>query len=179
VTFVEAFPQFSILRGFVITTVGGDTLWANNVAACRDLPGVLRAAADALWGRFSNLYDYVGRDGSQSADRDRYCDDVITSTIYGTDHQIVRIHPIPGERALILGYRLDRLIGLNRAGSQRLFAMLQDHIAGPENVVRWRWHAGDVAIRDNREAQHKAVDGYGDAARIVRRVVVSGPVSVG
>ena len=179
VTFVEAFPQFSILRGVVIPAVGGDTLWANTVAAYRDLPDVLRATADTLWGRFSNLYDYVGRNGSQSAERERYYNEVITSTIYETDHPIVQIHPITGERALILGYQLDRLIGLNRADSQRLFAILQDYITRPENVARWRWHVGDVAIWDNRATQHKAVDDYGSAPRIVRRVVVSGPVSVG
>jgi alpha-ketoglutarate-dependent taurine dioxygenase len=33
VTFVEAFPLFSILRGVVIPPVGGDTVWANTVAA--------------------------------------------------------------------------------------------------------------------------------------------------
>jgi taurine dioxygenase len=33
VTVVEAFPLFSVLRGVVIPPVGGDTVWANTVAA--------------------------------------------------------------------------------------------------------------------------------------------------
>ena len=33
VTFVPAFPLFSVLRGVVIPPVGGDTVWANTVAA--------------------------------------------------------------------------------------------------------------------------------------------------
>jgi alpha-ketoglutarate-dependent sulfate ester dioxygenase len=32
-TYVEAFPQFSVLRGVVIPRVGGDTVWANTAAA--------------------------------------------------------------------------------------------------------------------------------------------------
>ena len=32
VTFVPAFPLFSVLRGVVIPPVGGDTVWANTVA---------------------------------------------------------------------------------------------------------------------------------------------------
>jgi taurine dioxygenase len=36
-----------------------------------------------------------------------------------------------------------------------------------------------VVIWDNRATQHKAIDGYGDRPRIVRRVTIDGPVSVG
>ncbi len=48
VTFVEAFPLFSILRGVVIPPVGGDTVWANAVAAYETLPPLLRDLADQL-----------------------------------------------------------------------------------------------------------------------------------
>src|SRR5215831_12485668 len=59
VTFVEAFPLFSILRGIVIPTVGGDTVWANAVAAYETLPKMLRELADQLWALHSNNYDYA------------------------------------------------------------------------------------------------------------------------
>jgi hypothetical protein len=45
VTFVPAFPLFSVLRGVVIPPVGGDTVWANTVAAYDTLPPVLRGLA--------------------------------------------------------------------------------------------------------------------------------------
>src|SRR5215831_5940205 len=48
-----------------------------------------------------------------------------------------------------------------------------------ENIGRWRWSAGDVVIWDNRAAQHKAIDDYGNEPRIVRRVTIDGPLSVG
>jgi alpha-ketoglutarate-dependent sulfate ester dioxygenase len=57
--------------------------------------------------------------------------------------------------------------------------MLQNHVTRLENMVRWRWSAGDVVIWDNRATQHKAIDDYGDQPRIVRRVTIDGPVSVG
>jgi alpha-ketoglutarate-dependent sulfate ester dioxygenase len=57
--------------------------------------------------------------------------------------------------------------------------MLQDHVTRLENMVRWRWSVGDVVIWDNRATQHKAIDDYGDQRRIVRRVTIEGPVSVG
>jgi taurine dioxygenase len=52
-TFVEAFPQFSVLRGVAIPPVGGDTMWANTVAAYEALPPVLRGLADQLWALYS------------------------------------------------------------------------------------------------------------------------------
>jgi alpha-ketoglutarate-dependent sulfate ester dioxygenase len=58
VTFVPAFPLFSVLRSVVIPPVGGDTVWANTVAACETLPPVLRSLADQLWALHSNVYDY-------------------------------------------------------------------------------------------------------------------------
>jgi hypothetical protein len=61
-----------------------------------------------------------------------------------------------------------------------LIAILQAHVTRPENTVRWRWSAGDVAMWDNRATQHYAIDDYGTQRRIVRRVTVAGdiPVSV-
>ena len=38
---------------------------------------------------------------------------------------------------------------------------------------------GRCVIWDNRPTQHKAIDDYGDQPRIVRRVTIDGPVSVG
>jgi alpha-ketoglutarate-dependent sulfate ester dioxygenase len=59
VTFVDAFPLFSVLRGVAIPPVGGDTVWANTVAAYETLPPLLRGLADQLWALHSNVYDYA------------------------------------------------------------------------------------------------------------------------
>src|SRR5262252_9487915 len=59
VTFVPAFPLFSVLRGVVIPPLGGDTVWANTIAAYATLPPVLRGLADQLWALHGNVYDYV------------------------------------------------------------------------------------------------------------------------
>jgi taurine dioxygenase len=56
--------------------------------------------------------------------------------------------------------------------------MLQSQVTKLENTVRWRWHAGDVAIWDNTATQHCAVNDYGDQKRVVRRSTVRGEVPV-
>jgi alpha-ketoglutarate-dependent sulfate ester dioxygenase len=179
VTFVEAFPQFSVLRGVVIPPLGGDTVWANTVAAYETLPPVLRGVADQLWALHSNAYDYAATRPNATARQVRRYETVFKSTIYETEHPVVQVHPLTGERAIILGSLVRRLLGVSSAESAHLFAMLQDHVTRLENMVRWRWTAGDVVIWDNRATQHKAIDDYGNHPRIVRRVTIDGPISVG
>ena len=180
VTFVDAYPFASILRAVAIPPVGGDTLWANTVAAYRDLPQELRDLADRLWAVHSNEYDYAARRPSASDEETRRYHETFTSIVYETEHPIVHVHPETGERALLLGHFVKRIVGLSSADSAHLFALLQNHVTAPENVVRWRWDAGDVAIWDNRATQHYAVNDYGDQRRVVRRVTLDGvvPVSV-
>ena len=179
VTFVPAFPQFSVLRGVVIPPVGGDTVWANSVAAYETLPPALRGLADQLWALHSNVYDYSAMRPNATARQVQRYQTVFKSTVYETEHPVVQVHPLTRERALIVGYFVRRLLAVSSADSAHLFAMLQDHVTRLENTVRWRWQAGDVVIWDNRATQHKAIDDYGDQPRIVRRVTIDGPVSVG
>jgi taurine dioxygenase len=152
VTSVDAFPLFSILRGVVIPPVGGDTVWANTVAAYETLPPVLRGLADQLWALHSNGYDYAATRPNATARQVQRYETVFKSTVYETEHPVVQMHPLSGERAIILGYFVRRLVGVSSADSAHLFAMLQDHVTRLENTVRWRWSAGDVAIWDNRPA---------------------------
>ena len=179
VTFVPAFPLFSVLRGVVIPPVGGDTVWANTVAAYETLPPMLRGLADQLWALHSNAHDYGATRPNATARQVQLYQTVFKSTVYETEHPVVQVHPLTGERAIILGYFVRRLLGVSSADSAHLFAMLQDHVTRLENMVRWRWQPGDVVIWDNRATQHKAIDDYGDQPRIVRRVTIDGPVSVG
>jgi alpha-ketoglutarate-dependent sulfate ester dioxygenase len=142
VTFVEAFPQFSVLRGVVIPPLGGDTVWANAVAAYETLPPVLRGVADQLWALHSNAYDYAATRPNATARQVRRYETVFKSTIYETEHPVVQVHPLTGERAIILGSLVRRLLGVSSAESAHLFAMLQDHVTRLENMVRWRWDGG-------------------------------------
>ena len=180
VTFVDAYPKASILRSVVAPAAGGDTLWANAATAYSDLPDELRELADKLWAIHSNEYDYAhGKRNTDPAVIEAYRK-VFASTVYETEHPIVRVHPISGERSLLLGHFVKRIKGFSPSESQGLFNILQNYVTRPENTVRWRWRAGDVAIWDNRATQHYAVDDYDNQDRIVRRVTLSGelPVSI-
>lgn len=176
VTFVADYPRASVLRAVVVPRAGGDTLWANTAAAYAHLPPPLRDLADRLWAVHSNEYDYAAVKPHISAEQLNAYRKVFTSTVYETEHPVVRVHPVSGERALLLGHFVKRIKGYAPADSTQLFNLLQGHVTRPENTVRWRWGVGDVAIWDNRATQHYAVDDYDAQPRIVRRVTVAGDV---
>src|SRR5258708_27307876 len=90
VTFVPAFPLFSVLRGVVIPPVGGDTVWANTVATYEALPPLLRGLADQLWALHSNAYDYGATHPSATARQGQRYETVFKSTVYETEHPVVQ-----------------------------------------------------------------------------------------
>lgn len=185
VTFVDAYPKGSILRAITIPEAGGDTLWANGETAYEGLPEPLRQLVNTLWAVHTNVYDYAAvlqnapKNDEAGKSRSQFNQNVFASTVYETEHPVVRVHPVSGQRSLLLGHFVKQFVGLNQADSARLFNILQDHITRPENVVRWRWRAGDVAFWDNQSTQHRAIADFGLQRRTLRRATVNGEVPVG
>ena len=183
VTFVDRPPILSVLRALIVPEVGGDTLWANTVAAYRDLPDDLCQLADRLVAVHSNGHDYGRVDvaalkGKLSPERLAHLQ-AFVSEVYETEHPVVRVHPETGEPALLLGGFAQRLVGHSLSESVDLIRILQAYVTRPENIVRWHWREGDVAIWDNRATQHYAIADYGDQRRRMQRVTTAGIPVVG
>lgn len=178
VTFIDTYPKASILRAVVVPEAGGDTVWANTAVAYQNLPSELRHLADQLWAVHTNDYDYGGRHPNRSQEDLERHRKVFASTVYETEHPVVRIHPETGERTLVLGHFVKKIKGLSSSDSNHLFSVLQDHVTRLENTVRWHWKAGDIAIWDNRATQHYAINDYGEKHRVMRRVTLVGEVPV-
>ncbi|MGW3744423.1 TauD/TfdA dioxygenase family protein [Streptomyces sp. NPDC005146] len=179
VTFVPAYPAFSILRAVTIPPYGGNTLWSNTSAAYAELPEPLRALADSLRAIHSNDYDYAAVRPDARPEAFAKYREVFTSTKFRTEHPVVRVHPETGERVLLLGNFVQRIAGLTGRDSRALIDLFQSHIERPENTVRWQWQTGDVAIWDNRATQHYGVDDSDTHDRKLRRVTVDGDVPIG
>ncbi|MBD3887500.1 TauD/TfdA family dioxygenase [Phormidium tenue FACHB-886] len=177
VTFVDRPPLGSILRAVEIPSVGGDTVWANTVAAYQDLPNYLRNLADQLWAVHSNAYDYATGTVNLSEEFKTYRQ-TFESTVYETLHPVVRIHPESGERVLFIGGFVRRIQGLSQTESDDLLRLLQAYVTRLENTVRWRWQEGDVAFWDNRATQHYAIDDFGNQPRRVQRVTLVGDLPI-
>jgi taurine dioxygenase len=156
VTFVVNPPQVTTLRSIVVPPYGGETLIANEGAAYRDLPAALRELADSLNAVHSNKYDYV-RPAART-DLEREYDDIFVSTVYETEHPVVRVHPLTGERGLFIGGFVQQLQGLSKSESVELVKIFQSYVTRPENIVRWTWSPNQLVIFDNRITQHYAID---------------------
>ncbi|CAM2902951.1 TauD/TfdA dioxygenase family protein [Acinetobacter celticus] len=178
ITFLDAYPKASILRSIVAPEVGGNTVWANTTTAYNDLPEELKTLADSLRAIHSNNYDYAAKASVPAEVLAKY-KDFFNSTEYETEHPLVRVHPETGEKTLLLGHFFKKFVGYSAADSRRLFDLFQNYVEKLENIVSWRWEAGDVAIWDNRATQHRAINDYGDQHRVVRRVTLEGDIPVG
>jgi alpha-ketoglutarate-dependent taurine dioxygenase len=183
VTFVDRPPAISVLRAITLPPYGGDTSWANTVTAYESLLPALKAFAEQLRALHSNDYDYAARSGGgvqeKSVKDQRHFAEVFTSTVYQTEHPVVRVHPETGERSLLLGQFVRRILGVSASDSRYLFDLFQQHVTRLENTVRWRWAPGDLAMWDNRATQHYAIDDYADLPRTMHRVTVAGDLAVG
>ncbi len=179
VTFVDRVPAFSILRGVTIPAYGGSTVWANTVTAYETLPPQLKALVDDLWAVHSNDYDYANHFTEEGDANTQFSREQFASTVYKTEHPVVRIHPETGERSLVLGHFVKNFVGFNTKESSALFNLLQDRVTKLENTIRWTWAPGDVAIWDNRATQHYATADFDTQVREVRRITVQGDVPVG
>jgi taurine dioxygenase len=181
VTFVDRPPAFTLLHAVVIPPVGGDTLWASTVTAYQSLPPELRDLADRLRVLHTNDFDYARtfNRGERVDPALEAAHEEFISTVYETEHPLVRVHPETSERSLVLGGFARTVLGFTPQASRDLIRLLQDYITRPEHTVRWRWREGDLAIWDNRATQHYAIADYGTAHRRGERVTVAGPVPVG
>ncbi len=178
-TFTDRPPAFSVLRSVIIPPCGGDTVWASTVAAYEHLPEPLRLFADQLRAVHTNAPDSASSPVVYTDEATRLHDEEFESTIFETEHPVVRVHSETGERSLMLGGFAQRIVGLSGGDSRTVISLLQNRVPTPENTVRWHWRQGDVAMWDNRATQHYAVNDYGNIHRVVKRVTVAGSVPVG
>jgi taurine dioxygenase len=163
-------PAASILRGVTIPPYGGDTQFANLVAAYNALSPTLRQFIDGLRG----VHGYGKVTGNALTQTNRKS--------FSSEHPLVRVHPETGERALYVSPAFLRsIVGLTARESQALLELLWEHLVRPEFVVRFRWNAGDVAMWDNRATAHLAPEDIfeTDFERQLYRITLVGDIPVG
>lgn len=174
-SFLPSPPQATVLYGNVVPPVGGDTLFANQVAAWDALPDATKSRLKPLQGIHSARRGYA-RDGMYG-ERDkgrsmaiRYGDDALATQA----HPIARVHPETGRTALFVspGYTIG-IDGMPDAEARALLIELFRHQARDEFVYRHRWRPGMLVMWDNRCVVHAATGGYDGHARLLHRITVA------
>jgi taurine dioxygenase len=171
-------PMASVLRADVVPEYGGDTSFANLVAAYEGMPNVMKALADSLRSvNFRTPPLLGGRRRLTGEPMDQELDPFMA------EHPVVRVHPETGERALWIGSGWSQyLVGLSAAQSRRLLDLFFAEAEKPEYTVRFRWEPGSVAFWDNRSTAHLApsdLRALRGLDRRLYRVTIAGDVPVG
>lgn len=176
-SFFEKPSAVTILYGEVIPSVGGDTVYASMERAWEMLSEPLRhfleplraihSAREAFDPRTTGDAKYKG----EAAIQYTYSDAIYEET----EHPVVRTHPVTGRKSLYVNPMFtQQIVGLSKAESDGLLAMLYDVSTRPELTCRVRWEPGTVTVWDNRWLQHYAIDDYADAERLMYRVTIEG-----
>ncbi|MFG1795728.1 TauD/TfdA dioxygenase family protein [Nocardia sp. NPDC049149] len=169
-------PAASILRAEIAPEQGGDTGWTNLVAAYENLPAALREFVDGLRAE----HRFGGSRPVWNADSD-YAKKVAAAPLV-TEHPVVRVHPVTGERALFVNPGFTtRIVGLSPSQSDAVLKLLFDEVANPAYTVRFRWAKGSIAFWDNRATAHLAPSDLDhlDVTRVLYRTTLEGDIPVG
>lgn len=168
VTFRERPALGAVLQLREVPEVGGDTMWADMAAAYDNLPEAVRRRIDGA----RAVHDFLpGFERFTPAGRLAGFQEQFPPV----EHPVVRRHPETGRRMLFVNSSFTtRIVGWDRAESDRMLRLLFQQAHVPEYQVRFHWQAGDVAFWDNRATQHYAVGDYGTSRRVAERVAITG-----
>ncbi len=160
--------SLTMLYGVVVPSTGGDTQFTNMYAAYEALPAETRARIDGM--------KVVHKYKSSRTNRVAVLSPEEMANMPAATHPLVRTHPDTGRKALYLNpNRMEEIVGLPRAESDRLIDELVAHAIQPQFQYRHVWRQGDIVIWDNRCTMHKANADYPDGERrLMHRVIVAG-----
>jgi taurine dioxygenase len=155
----------TILYAIELPKTGGNTLFADMVAAYEALDGELQGRIEGL--KALNVYDYDAGATHTASD--------VSPDAPRHVHPIARTHPVTGQKALFVNRLMTRsVVGLPEAESRELLEALFDHQENPAFVYEHRWRLGDLLMWDNRCTLHARRDFNAEETRLMRRLTVLG-----
>ena len=159
----------TVLYGMAVTSVGGETVFANMYMAYDRLSDDLKSRINDLMGL--NIYDYAAR-GRVDLDQD-------ISDINHWVHPLVIRHPDTGRKALYVSPLITaRVEGLPQDESDALLEDLFAYQNDDEIIFEHKWEVGDLVMMDNRSITHARKDFPAGEPRMLRRTMVEG-VAIG
>lgn len=174
-SFLDNPPSATMLYGRVIPPHGGDTLYANQIAAYAALDGTMKQRLDGLQGIHSARrgYSKQGLYGEKDAGRSMaivYSDDAMATQL----HPLVQTHPETGHKALFLspGYTIG-IEDMDPNEAQELLMQLYVHQAKDEFIYRHSWSENMLTMWDNRSVVHAATGGYQGHRRLLQRITLT------
>ncbi|CAK1365720.1 (R)-phenoxypropionate/alpha-ketoglutarate-dioxygenase [Cercospora beticola] len=169
-TYLEEPPMATMLRADELPPFGGDTLFANQVAAYNALSDGLKAV----------LQNLICVNTSAKADVTKTREDRVKGSGQKVEdlvsyHPAVRTHPETGEKSLYMNVaHTERFDGWTTEESAPLLNFLHQHQVRPEFTCRFQWGVGSLAMWDNRAALHNPINDYHGFRRSMYRITLAG-----
>ena len=169
--FTQNPPSASFLRAIEIPPNGGNTWFANMYTAYETLP---KAEAAQVAGKRIKIGDVRDTNGTYRYGRTE-SDFKSVQECPGPIHDLVRVHPETGRKALYLGMRKDAYImGMPLDESEDLLDRLWRHATRDEFTWAQDWQVGDLIFWDNRCTLHRRDPFDAASRRLLHRTVVAG-----
>lgn len=154
------------LHAIEVPSSGGDTLFADVLAAWDRLPATLKARIADL--SSLQLFDYTGDYNRRTLARDAPAD------APRCWHPLVRVDPDSGRNVLFAhAHTTAAISGLGDDEADALMEELAGYIADPAIGYRHVWRTGDVLLWNNIALQHARTDFDPREKRTLRRVPIA------
>jgi len=169
VTWRECPSMGAVLHAVAVPPTGGDTLFADMIAAYEGLDDELRGRVDTL----TAVHDYAQVFGHMIPDSER---DAMRAKFPLVEHPVVCAHPATGRRHLYVNrFFTSAIVGLEPDESTALISRLSRQADILEYQCRFQWEPDSVAFWDNRAVQHYAASDYWPDVRVMERASIVGP----
>jgi alpha-ketoglutarate-dependent sulfate ester dioxygenase len=180
VTFMKRPPLGSILRAVTLPPSGGDTNWADAQLAYDSLSEPVKELVDKLTAVHDGTREFGYYLAQRRNGQGNEWDGEVVTRLDPVEHPVVRVHPETGRKSIFVnpGFT-SHIAGVSEPESRAILDLLYAHLTKPEHIVRHRWHAGDVAMWDNRSTAHYANRDYGTERRVMHRITLRGDVPTG
>ena len=170
-TYVDVPPKAAILHAWEVPPpeAGGNTYFANMIAAYESLPADLKKAVDG------QIAVHDASRNSAGMLRKGYKEVTDVRETVGAHHPMVRTDPKTGRKALFLGRRPNAYVpGLSVTESEALLDALWAHATQPRFAMCHEWRVGDLLIWNNLSVLHRRDPFDPNTRRVMHRSQIKG-----
>ena len=169
-TFKKCPPSGSVLHGLIIPERGGDTMFASMSAAFEGLSDKMQSFLSGLIAVHDFSFGFK-ESLDEPGGRERLSDMIQNNP--PVEHPVIRTHPETGKKGIFVNSLFTlKIKGMKQKESLFLLRFLYDHVTLPEFTCRFKWEKDSIAFWDNRITQHKPVNDYWPADRLMHRVTI-------
>ena len=176
-SFMPVPPAATTLYGITIPPQGGDTLFADQVAAYREMPEDLKARVEGLTAIHSAALGYAPDGAYGDNDQESGRSMKIKPSEKARDtcpHPFVRTHRETGKKALFSSAAyIQSFEGMALEDAQALLMELYQYQTEERFLYRHHWQPNMFVMWDNRSLLHAATGGYDGYDRLLHRITIA------